>query len=112
MTFIDELKNTVPMELRSSPQETDYLDAVISLKDAAAMETQLARLIGPPHKITGLMLRKQSELKDIINRIGGVMIEQTLFYRRENGAITYAMLWPWDSDPSRITLKAGIIKEP
>lgn len=111
MSFLDDLKKTVPMEIRSHPQKTDYLEAVVSLKDISALESYLAARIGPPRKIAGALLRTKSELKEIVNRIGGVMIEQTLFYRNENDSILYAMLWPWESDQSRVTLKAGIIKQ-
>lgn len=109
MDLIEELKQAVPMEVRSASRGTEYLEAVISIQELAPVETILTRHLGEPHKGPGQTFLFDAEMKRVIDTVGGLMIEQTLYYRKAGGTILYAMLWPWQSDPSKITLKAGVV---
>jgi hypothetical protein len=40
--------------------------------------------------------------------MGGLRKGQSFFYRLEGHQVIYAALWPWESDPTKITLKSGV----
>ena len=110
MNFIDALKTAVPMEIRPVSTGSEYLEAVVLTRDIPALEKTLAAHLGDAHKVPGQTILFDDEMRAVVDAAGGVMIDQTLFYRKEQGRVLYAMLWPWQSDPSRVTLKAGSIK--
>lgn len=109
MNFIDELKRSASLQIRPVSRESEYLEAVLASRDLAGVEAVLAKYLGPAHKVPGQEILFDDEMRSIVDQVGGLMIDQTLFYRIDGNRIQYAMLWPWQSDPSRITLKAGIV---
>ena len=111
MGFLDEIKQNVPLQVRPVSREPDYLEAVVTVRDMGVLEGILTRHLGEAHKMPGQAILFDEEIRTVVDAVGGLMIQQTLFYRKEAGKILYAMLWPWQSDPNRITLKAGVVPE-
>jgi hypothetical protein len=79
MNMIDEIKKTLEMEIRPNSQGSEYLEAVIDTKDI-----------------------------ELLNSLGGLRKGQSFFYRQVGHQVIYAALWPWESDPTKITLKSGV----
>jgi hypothetical protein len=40
--------------------------------------------------------------------MGGLRKEQSFFYRQDGHQVMYAVIWHWESDPTRIRLKSGV----
>ena len=112
MDLIEELKSSVTLDVRPVSKNSEYLEAVANYRDIGQIETILTRHLGEPHKGPGQVFLFDAEIRQVVDAVGGLMIEQTLFYRKDNGAIFYAMLWPWQSNSERLTIKAGVVKAP
>ena len=107
--LIEALRKSVPMLVRSAPSTDDYLEGVLSREDLQRCDTLLRDALGPPVKEFGKAAAIAPAMRALVDRIGGVRIEQCLFLRQdEAGQVTYAALWPWASDEMRITLKVGV----
>ncbi|KPK94647.1 MAG: hypothetical protein AMJ94_01355 [Deltaproteobacteria bacterium SM23_61] len=110
MNLIDELKESLRMEVRPNSEGVDYLEAVISLKELDLLHSLLKKHIGPATKVSGKEASLPKKIQKIVDSLGGLRIEQSFFYRQEGKQVIYAALWPWQSDPNRITLKSGVSK--
>jgi len=109
MNMIEELRVTLPMEIRSSPQESNYLEAVITKNDLELLNSLLTKHLGSAAKGPGTNATFPKEIQALIDAMGGLRMEQSFFYKqREDHQVLYAALWPWESNPERITLKAGM----
>ena len=109
--MLKELKNKIPLEIRQSSKGEDYLEAVVQSKDLDALTAVLTKHLGHPIKKAGKGAEFTGEVRKIADSLGGIRAEQTFYYSDKDEAVYYAALWPWASDPLRITLKAGIIKK-
>jgi len=108
MDMIEELRETLEMEIRSCSQEPDYLEAVIKKNDLEFLKSFLIRHLGPAAKEPGTKVTFSEEIQGLVDTMGGLRPEQSFFYRQgEDQQVLYAALWPWESNPERITLKAG-----
>jgi hypothetical protein len=110
MSLIEEIKKTVRMEIRATSQGMEYLEAVITLEDLEALHALLRNHLGPAAKESGKEANFQKKIQDLVDSLGGLRIEQSFFYKQDRKQVIYAALWPWRSDPNRITLKSGVIK--
>ena len=109
MNMIAELRETLPMEIRPASEGVEYLEAVIQRKDLEQLMTVLAKHVGPAVKEPRGEAHFPTEIEGLVDSLGGLRLEQSFFYRREGDEkILYAALWPWVSNPEKITLKAGI----
>ncbi len=107
--MIEELRETLEMEIRSSPQEFNYLEAVITKNDLELLKSLLTKYLGPAAKGPGAKATFPKEIQGLVDAMGGLRMEQSFFYKqREDHQVLYAALWPWESNPERITLKAGV----
>ena len=107
--MLEELQEALEMEIRSSSQEFKSLEAVIRKKDLELLKLLLARYLGSAAKEPGAQTTFPKEIQGLVDSLGGLRIEQSFFYRqREDHQVLYAALWPWESNPERITLKAGM----
>jgi hypothetical protein len=106
-----ELKSKVPLELRPNSKGDEYLEAVVQNKDLEKLTEILVKYMGHPLKKAGKASTFKGEVQRVADSIGGVRDEQTFYYCDKDDAVYYAALWPWQSDPLRITLKAGMIKK-
>jgi hypothetical protein len=112
MNLIEAIKQTVRMEIRPNSDGEKYLEAVIDRKDLEVLDTLLRKHLGPPAKEPGKEGKFPEEIQSLVDSLGGLRIEQSFFYRKDGNQLIYAALWPWQSDPDKITLKSGVIEGP
>lgn len=110
MNLIEEIKKTVRMEIRATSLETEYLEAVIALEDLEVLRSLLRKHLGPATKESGKEVKFPQTIRELVDSLGGLRIEQSFFCKQDGKQVIYAALWPWRSDPNRITLKSGVIK--
>jgi hypothetical protein len=109
MRFIDEMKEKLSLEIRSSVQDTNYFEAVIERKDLAVIQSILTCHLGPAAKEPGKEAAFSKEIQEVVNTLGGIRGDQSFYYKKEGKQVAYTALWPWQSNPQRITLKAGTL---
>ena len=110
MNLIREIKKTVRMEIRATSRGTEYLEAVITLEHLEVLHSLLTRHLGPATKESGKEVSFPQGIRELIDSLGGLRIEQSFFYKQDGTQVTYAVIWPWKSDPNRLTLKSGVSK--
>jgi len=98
------------MEIRPTSRGTEYLEAVIALEDLEVVHSLLRTHSGPATKESGKEASFQQSIRELVDFLGGLRIEQSFFHKEDGKQVIYAALWPWRSDPNRITLKSGVIK--
>jgi hypothetical protein len=108
MKMIDEIKETFRMEIRPNSRGSDYLEAVMNTGDIELLNSLLERYLGSAAKERGKKASLPKEIEKLVDFLGGLRKEQSFFYRQEGHQVIYAALWPWESDPSKITLKCGV----
>ncbi len=109
MKIVDDIKSAVNLEIRTSSDAHEYFEAVFMSKDTVKMASVLKENIGDPVKPAGKDVRFDKKMQKIVDLIGGLRREQS-FYVEDEGAdkYMYVALWPWQSNPSKTTLKIGI----
>jgi|SRR4030042_2992278 hypothetical protein len=108
--MIEELKRTLKMEVRSDSQEMEYLEAVLEKEDLKLLNSLLRKHLGPAAKECGEEANLPEEIQKLVDSLGGLRNEQSFFFKQEGHQIIYAAIWPWQSDPNKITLKSGVSK--
>jgi len=108
MNLIEEIKATLNMEIRPDSQGSEYLEAVINKKDLELLHSLLRKHLGPAAKESGKEANLPEEIQKRVDELGGLRKEQSFYYRQEGHEVTYAALWPWESNPDKITLKCGV----
>jgi len=110
VNLIEELQKTLEMEIRPTSRGTEYFEAVIGVKDLEILNSLLRKHLGPATKESGKEASFPKKIQELVDSLGGLRIEQSFFCMQEGKQMIYAALWPWRSDPNRITLKSGVIK--
>ena len=110
MNMIEEIKETLTMEIRPISQGLEYLEAVINKSDLELLGSLLKKHLGSAAKESGKEANLPKEIQKIVDSLGGLRNEQSFFYRRDGDEVTYAAIWPWHSNPDKITLKCGVTK--
>jgi hypothetical protein len=108
MNMIEEIKKTLKMEIRPNSQELEYLEAVLHKKDLDLLHPLLRRHLGPPAKEPWENATMPKEIQKLVDSLGGLRNEQSFFYRQDGHQVIYAAIWPWESDPNKVTLKSGV----
>ncbi len=108
MDMIEEIKETFRMEVRPNSQGSKYLEAVMNAKDIELLNSLLKRYLGSAAKERGKEANLPKEIEEFVDSLGGLRKEQSFFYRQDGHQVIYAALWPWESDPTKITLKFGV----
>jgi hypothetical protein len=108
MNLIEEMKKAVRMEIRPNSRAADYLEAVITLEELEALRSFLEKHLGPAAKESGKEVSFSQGIRELVDALGGLRIEQSFFYKQDGNQIIYAAIWPWRSDPNKITLKSGV----
>src|SRR5512136_1532330 len=108
MSLIEEIREALRMEIRANSQGLEYLEAVLDRKDLGLLNSLLEKHLGPAAKESGKEADLPEEIKELVGSLGGLRKEQSFFYRREGDQVIYAALWPWASNPDKITLKSGV----
>jgi hypothetical protein len=110
MKMIEEIKETLRMEIRPNSQGLEYLEAVINRKDLELLNSLLKKHLGPAAKESGKEANLPKEIQKTVDSLGGLRNEQSFFYRQDGDKVIYAAIWPWESNPNKITLKSGVNK--
>ncbi|MDI7260898.1 MAG: hypothetical protein QME90_13385 [Thermodesulfobacteriota bacterium] len=110
MNLIEEIKKTIRMEIRPNSQGLEYLEAVINKDDLVLLKSLLKNHLGPEVKESGKEANLPIEIQNMVDSIGGLWPEQSFFYSQDGNEVIYAALWPWESNPDKITLKSGVWK--
>jgi hypothetical protein len=109
MNLIEELRTTLRMEVRANSSGNEYLEAVIARDDLVLLQRILTKHFGSPAKEPGRQAALPMEIQSLVDSTGGLRVEQAFFYKRTEGQqVLYAALWPWESNPEKITLKTGV----
>ncbi len=108
--LIAALKQTIPLELRSTPNPSEYLEGVLSRQDLKACYDLLVQQFGAATKDFGKPPAFDRATAALVERVGGIQKNQCFFLSSgAGGSVVYAALWPWSSDATRVTLKVGIV---
>lgn len=107
MNLIDEIKETLSLEIRPNSVGSEYLEAVIGRQDLPLLLSLLENAMGRAVKEPGQEVVLPEQIQAWVDRIGGLRIEQSFFFKQDDQKVTYAALWPWQSNPDKITLKCG-----
>lgn len=108
MNLIEEIKETLSLEIRPNSKGFEYLEGVIHRKDLESLLSLLERHLGPAAKEAGREASLPEDIEELVEGLGGLRMEQYFYLRKEGRTVTYAALWPWASNPDKITLKCGI----
>ena len=108
MNLVEEMEKTLKMEIRLTAEGGKYLEAVITLQDLDVLNSLLREYLGPATKVSGKEVYLPTKIQELVDSLGGLRIEQSFFYKQDGTQVIYAAIWPWQSDPNRITLKSGV----
>ena len=108
--LVQALRKTLTfVEVRAAPPSGDHLEGVLSRQELERCHAQLCEALGPPVKEFGRNATFDHKTQKTVEALGGVRIDQCLFLvPQEARRVVYAALWPWASDPTRVTLKVGV----
>ena len=108
--LIEVLRTTLTLEVRTAPASGDYLEAVLQRPELRRCHELLSNTLGAPVKEFNKAASFDAAHQRAVNGIGGIRLEQCLFLKPYGDKqAAYAALWPWASDPKRVTLKLGIL---
>ncbi len=110
MNMIEEIRTSLLIEIRLNSRGLEYLEGVINTKELELLNTLLRKYLGPAVKEPGKEAYLPKEIQKIVDAFGGLREDQSFFYRQEGRTIMYASIWPWASNPDKITLKCGVRK--
>ncbi len=109
-SLISSLKGGISMEVRAAPPSGDYLEGVMTRQQLQPCCALLAGTLGPAAKEFGKPVKLEPNIRKAVGEIGGVRPDQCLYLVPSGtNQMVYAVLWPWASDPNRITLKVGTL---
>jgi hypothetical protein len=105
MKFEDLKKEIKALEFSEVRVDSeDLFEGVILKKDLEALNARLVSFLGAPAWPSANKL--STEIKLVIDPLGGVMAGQTLYFKHAEDSSVFVMLWPW-GDKDHITVKAG-----
>ena len=108
--LIEALQQAIPfVERREASPDGAYFEGVLARGDLERCYQLLSGALGPAAKEFGKTVRFAKPAQAVVNHLGGIRPEQCLFLKEEaNQPIAFAALWPWASNPDRVTLKVGV----
>jgi hypothetical protein len=95
-----EVKKVEPDTTRMDNE--NYFEAVIGHTSLEGMVNVLEGIFGAPAWPSKKKLPR--DIVKVIDSVGGLRNDQTLYFINKEGCSTFAMLWPWQ-DGERITIK-------
>jgi hypothetical protein len=110
MKMIEKIRKTLSMEIRRDSQESEYFEAVIEKKNLGSLKLILKKEFGRAAKRPGKEANLPMEIQRLVDSLGGLRIKQSFFYKKDGNRVIFAVLWPWESDPNKITFKFGVEK--
>jgi hypothetical protein len=111
--LIATIRNQVPMEIRSAAPSGEFLEAVVQQQDLAGCVALLRQRLGEPVKDFGEAAAFDGATLRAVHALGGIQADQCLFLsEHEPTVFVYGALWPWASDPARLTVRIGMCRVP
>ena len=110
MKMIEEIKENLSLEIRLDSREPEYLEAVVNNEDLGLLKSLLEKGLGPAAKEPGKKVNLPAEIQEMVDALGGIRMNQSFFYKQDGERVLFAALWPWESNPNKITLKAGAME--
>ena len=110
MNMIEEIMETLAMEIRPNSKGLEYLEGVINKEDLELLNCLLKKYLGQAAKESGKEANLPKEIQKIADSLGGLRNDQSFFYRQDGNEVIYASIWPWASNPDKITFKCGVRK--
>ena len=96
--------------VRTAPASGDYLEGVLAAAEMERCCALLEQALGPPLKPFRTAATLEPSMRRLVERLGGIRQDQCLYLQLQaDGHSRYASLWPWASDPNRLTLKLGVL---
>ncbi len=108
--IIEEIKGTFLVEIRPTSKGLEYLEGVINKKDLELLNSLLKKRLGPAAKESGKAANLPKEIQELVDSLGGLRNEQSFFYMQTGNEVTYSCIWPWASNPDKVTLRCGVTK--
>ncbi len=108
MNLIDEIRAKLMLEVRPNSLGSEYLEGVMDRKDLPLLLPLLEGVLGPGVKGPAEEANLPGEIQAWVEQLGGLRRGQSFFYRQERDRFTYVALWPWESNPNKVTLKCGV----
>jgi hypothetical protein len=108
MNMIEEIRETLKMQIRPNSQGLEYLEAVVNKEDLELLNSLLRKHLGSAVKEPGKEANLPKEIQKTVDSLGGLQNGQSFFYRQDGNQVVYAAIWPWQSNPDKITLKSGV----
>ncbi len=106
--MVEEIQSSLKMEIRPNSQAFEYLEAVIEKENLELLESLLMRHLGRAVKEPGKEINLPVEVQRFVDSMGGLRADQSFYYRQgKSDDIAFALLWPWASNPKKVTLKVG-----
>ena len=97
------------VEQRAVSPSGEYLEGVLQREQLSSCSKLLEQSLGPPLKKFHEAIAFDPRIQKAVARIGGIRLEQCLFFASgEQNQVGYAALWPWASNPEKITIKVGL----
>ena len=109
MKMIEEIKKTLRMEIRPISKGNEYLEAVVDRGELESLHSILKKYLGAAAKEPGKEAQLPKEIQRQVDAMGGLRTEQSFFYKKEGAKVVFALLWPWESNPQKVTLKSGFV---
>ena len=108
--LIEALQQAIPfVERREALPDGGYFEGVLARGDLERCCQLLSGALGPAVKEFGKTVRFTKPAQAVVNHLGGIRPDQCLFLKEEpDQPIAFAALWPWASNPDRVTLKVGV----
>ena len=107
MNVIEEMRITLEMELRPLSKGNEYLEAVLDTGQLESLQSILNKHLGVAAKEAGKEARLPKEIQRHVDAMGGLRLEQSFYYKKEGTKVFFAALWPWQSNPNKVTVKVG-----
>lgn len=108
MNLIEEIKKTLELEIRQYSQGPEYLEAVLYKKDLELLHSLLRKHLGPAAKESGRVVNLPKEIQELVGAFGGLRNEQSFYYKQDGNQVIFAAIWPWQSNPDKLTLRSGV----
>jgi hypothetical protein len=108
MNIIEEIKKTLELEIRQYSQGPEYLEAVLHKKDLESLHSLLRKHLGPAAKESGRIANLPKEIQELVGALGGLRNEQSFYYKQDGNQVIFAVIWPWQSNPDKLTLRSGV----
>lgn len=108
--LIEALQQAIPfVERREASEDGGYFEGVLARGDLERCCQLLGGVLGPAAKEFGKTVRFAKPAQAVVEHLGGIRPDQCLFLKEEpDQPIAFAALWPWASNPDRVTLKVGV----